>query len=120
MATPTDNPIAERVDRLHDQWTLFAKNGDARLLRKHRLNGDEVFRNRRVSKSAVEHGYLRVEIGPVRRLGLLVVCPEEYESIAVRIFQRSRGEAREAPEKLVTRCFERACQARVVGYGCAW
>ena len=33
MATPTDNPIAERVDRLHDQWTLFAKNRDARLLR---------------------------------------------------------------------------------------
>src|SRR6185503_15952996 len=33
MATPTDNPIAERVDRLHDQWTLFAKNRDARILR---------------------------------------------------------------------------------------
>jgi hypothetical protein len=33
MATPTDNPIAERVDQLHDQWTLFAKNRDARVLR---------------------------------------------------------------------------------------
>ena len=33
MATPTDNPIAERVDRLHDQWTLFAKNREARILR---------------------------------------------------------------------------------------
>jgi hypothetical protein len=33
MATPTDNPIAERVDRLHNQWTVFAKNRDARILR---------------------------------------------------------------------------------------
>ena len=33
MATPSDNPIAQRVDNLHDQWTLFTKDRDARILR---------------------------------------------------------------------------------------
>ena len=41
MATPTDNPIAERVDRLHNQWTSFAKDRDARILR-WVLDADEV------------------------------------------------------------------------------
>jgi hypothetical protein len=35
------NPIAERVDRLHNQWTVFAKNRDARILR-WLLDSDEV------------------------------------------------------------------------------
>ena len=54
MATPTDNPIAERVDRLHDQWTLFAKSSDARLLR-WVLDVDEV---------AVLDGWLEKESHP--------------------------------------------------------
>jgi hypothetical protein len=54
MATPTNNPIAERVDRLHDQWTLFAKNGDARILR-WVLEADEV---------AVLDGWLAKEAHP--------------------------------------------------------
>jgi hypothetical protein len=54
MATPTSNPIAERVDRLHDEWTLFAKNPDARILR-WVLEADEV---------AVLDGWLAKEADP--------------------------------------------------------
>ncbi|MDP9152487.1 MAG: hypothetical protein M3O36_21385 [Myxococcota bacterium] len=33
MAEPDDNPIAARIDRLQDQWTLFVRKADARVLR---------------------------------------------------------------------------------------
>jgi hypothetical protein len=33
MPSPDDNPIADRLDRLHDQWTLCARDPGARLLR---------------------------------------------------------------------------------------
>jgi hypothetical protein len=41
MSRSSDNPVVERMDRLHDQWTQFCADGDARILR-WRVEADEL------------------------------------------------------------------------------